>query len=111
MQIVAVVVFVLTLAAITATLAARTGLAEKNSCYGDGIGVSTGISLSFDMYFMTCPQAEDIVRSGVEQAVAADPRMAASLLRLHFHDCFVNVSAILFSTEMYANHHQTTTIK
>ncbi|XP_072969533.1 peroxidase 40 isoform X1 [Typha angustifolia] len=39
---------------------------------------------------MTCPQAEDIIFSRVEQAVAADPRMAASLLRLHFHDCFVN---------------------
>ncbi|KAG9440603.1 hypothetical protein H6P81_020768 [Aristolochia fimbriata] len=37
-----------------------------------------------------CAAAEGIVFSGVEAAVAEDPRMAASLLRLHFHDCFVN---------------------
>lgn len=97
MQIVAIMVFVLTLAASTVTLAVRTGLAENKTCYGDGTGVSTGISLSFDLYFMTCPQVEDIVRSVVEQAVVSDPRMAASLLRLHFHDCFVNVSVVINS--------------
>ncbi|CAH9148273.1 unnamed protein product, partial [Cuscuta epithymum] len=31
-----------------------------------------------------------IVSSGVWSAIKQDPRMAASLLRLHFHDCFVN---------------------
>ncbi|KAJ4755046.1 Peroxidase [Rhynchospora pubera] len=85
-----IIVLILTLEASTTTLAARNALAENKTCYGDGTGGSTGISLSFDIYLMTCPQAEDIVRSGVEQAVASDPRMAASLLRLHFHDCFVN---------------------
>jgi len=33
--------------------------------------------------------AEIIVESVVQKAVMKEPRMAASLLRLHFHDCFV----------------------
>lgn len=45
-------------------------------------------------YQFSCPQAEDIVMSVLEKAIAKEPRMAASLLRLHFHDCFVQV--ILF---------------
>ncbi|XP_047957416.1 peroxidase 40 [Salvia hispanica] len=48
------------------------------------------ISLTFDFYLSSCPEAEAIVFSWVEKAVSDDPRMAASLLRLHFHDCFVN---------------------
>ncbi|KAK1568045.1 hypothetical protein Q3G72_019885 [Acer saccharum] len=45
--------------------------------------------LYVDYYKDKCPLAEDIVRRNVEIAVRKDPRMAASLLRLHFHDCFV----------------------
>eukprot|EP01018_Ginkgo_biloba_P033242 Gb_27961 [translate_table: standard] len=40
-------------------------------------------------YDKSCPQALYIVRSVVQQAVMKEARMAASLLRLHFHDCFV----------------------
>ncbi|XP_058088304.1 peroxidase 72-like [Magnolia sinica] len=40
-------------------------------------------------YEYTCPQAQEIVQSVVAKAVAREARMAASLLRLHFHDCFV----------------------
>ncbi|XP_021836577.1 peroxidase 72 [Spinacia oleracea] len=40
-------------------------------------------------YDHSCPQAQQIVKSVVAQAVSRDRRMAASLLRLHFHDCFV----------------------
>lgn len=43
-----------------------------------------------DYYLWTCPQAEAIVFAGVQRAAAQEARMAASLLRLHFHDCFVN---------------------
>ena len=42
-------------------------------------------------YQFSCPQTNDIVMSVLERAIAKEPRMAASLLRLHFHDCFVQV--------------------
>ncbi|KAL8159014.1 hypothetical protein V2J09_000551 [Rumex salicifolius] len=45
--------------------------------------------LTVDFYKETCPPLEQIVRYIVKIAVLEDPRMAASLLRLHFHDCFV----------------------
>ncbi|KAF8724142.1 hypothetical protein HU200_021158 [Digitaria exilis] len=40
-------------------------------------------------YDHSCPKAKEIVQSIVAQAVAKETRMAASLVRLHFHDCFV----------------------
>ncbi|KAG4932169.1 hypothetical protein GLYMA_17G036200v4 [Glycine max] len=58
-----------------------------NDAYG---GDSSGCPLGTDIYQYTCPEAEAIIFSWVEQAVSQDSRMAASLLRLHFHDCFVN---------------------
>jgi len=44
-------------------------------------------------YSKTCPRAEDIVRSTVEDHVKADVGLAPGLLRLHFHDCFVEVNS------------------
>ncbi|XP_042494026.1 peroxidase 10-like [Macadamia integrifolia] len=46
--------------------------------------------LDYKFYDSTCPNLTNIVRSGVWSAVANETRMGASLLRLHFHDCFVN---------------------
>jgi peroxidase len=48
--------------------------------------------LSPTFYDTSCPRALAIIKSGVMAAVSSDPRMGASLLRLHFHDCFVQVS-------------------
>mgnify|MGYP002776897119 CR=1 FL=1 len=45
-------------------------------------------------YEQSCPSVFTIVKDVVASAVQSDARMAGSLLRLHFHDCFVNVCAI-----------------
>jgi len=55
---------------------------------------------SVDYYKESCPLVEDIVRRSVQTAVFKDPRMAASLLRLHFHDCFVMVSPLSLSLSL-----------
>ncbi|KAJ6796417.1 Uncharacterized protein M6B38_218355 [Iris pallida] len=46
--------------------------------------------LSNAFYARSCPNVQAIVRSAMAQAVRKEPRMAASILRLFFHDCFVN---------------------
>jgi peroxidase len=40
-------------------------------------------------YAATCPRAESIVRSTVQSHFRSDPTVAPGLLRMHFHDCFV----------------------
>jgi len=54
-------------------------------------GKTTGGYLYPQFYDRSCPKAREIVNSIVAKAVAKEARMAASLLRLHFHDCFVKV--------------------
>ncbi|KAJ8570914.1 hypothetical protein K7X08_037886 [Anisodus acutangulus] len=46
--------------------------------------------LSDDFYDDVCPEALPTIKRVVEDAVRQERRMGASLLRLHFHDCFVN---------------------
>ncbi|KAK7360096.1 hypothetical protein VNO77_02072 [Canavalia gladiata] len=46
-------------------------------------------SLYPQYYDKSCPKVEQIVKSVLARVVAKEPRMAASLLRLHFLDCFV----------------------
>ena len=53
---------------------------------------SSGLSSTF--YSTTCPKALSTIRGAVNTAVAKEHRMGASLLRLHFHDCFVNASSL-----------------
>nr|GEU86692.1 peroxidase 10 [Tanacetum cinerariifolium] len=46
--------------------------------------------LDYYYYYSSCPNLQMIVKYGVWAAMKNDTRIAASLLRLHFHDCFVN---------------------
>ncbi|RYQ99326.1 hypothetical protein Ahy_B07g087255 [Arachis hypogaea] len=58
--------------------------------------------LSSNYYYKTCPQALSIIRSAVMSAVAKEHRMGASLLRLHFHDCFgCDASVLLDDTSSF----------
>ncbi|KAL6141421.1 hypothetical protein ACLB2K_059709 [Fragaria x ananassa] len=46
--------------------------------------------LTLGFYAKTCPNLKTIVRNAMLEAILREPRMGASILRLHFHDCFVN---------------------
>ncbi|KAM6546649.1 hypothetical protein CsatB_027385 [Cannabis sativa] len=45
---------------------------------------------SSKFYDKSCPKALSTIRSSITRAVSRERRMAASLIRLHFHDCFVH---------------------
>ncbi|KAL8119834.1 peroxidase 4-like [Apium graveolens] len=53
------------------------------------IGISSA-QLTPDFYSKTCPDLIPTVKYNVHSAVLKETRMGASLLRLFFHDCFVN---------------------
>jgi len=55
-----------------------------------GVEAQLSTNLTTQFYDATCPQIYDIVKAEIQSAVAAETRIAASLVRLHFHDCFVN---------------------
>ncbi|GFY85447.1 peroxidase superfamily protein [Actinidia rufa] len=52
------------------------------------LGVSEA-KLKVGFYSQTCPNAESIVTSVVKESKATNSKTPAWLLRLHFHDCFV----------------------
>ncbi|KAJ8541486.1 hypothetical protein K7X08_002302 [Anisodus acutangulus] len=45
--------------------------------------------LSWSFYESSCPQLESIIRKRLQKQIKDDVGQAAGLLRLHFHDCFV----------------------
>ncbi|CAK9133537.1 unnamed protein product [Ilex paraguariensis] len=47
-----------------------------------------GLKVGF--YQQTCPSAEAIIKNTTAQYISRAPSLAPALLRMHFHDCFVN---------------------
>jgi peroxidase len=48
--------------------------------------------LSWTFYQSSCPKVESIIRKQLEKVFKKEIGQAAGLLRLHFHDCFVQVT-------------------
>ncbi|CAL5366484.1 unnamed protein product [Camellia sinensis] len=53
---------------------------------------SSSAQLSPTFYSKSCPNLFTTVKSAVQSAISKEARMGASLLRLFFHDCFVNAA-------------------
>ncbi|XAR60449.1 Peroxidase [Bertholletia excelsa] len=63
-------------------------------------GAGDGVSMNY--YATSCPLAEFVVKNIVTRALQSDPTLAAGLIRMHFHDCFIqgcDASILLDSTK------------
>ncbi|XP_058752512.1 peroxidase E5-like [Vicia villosa] len=76
---------------------------SRQTCPGSQCIVSNA-QLDPFFYSQTCPQLQSIVNQILVNVATKDPRMPASLIRLHFHDCFVqgcDASVLLNTTSNF----------
>jgi len=69
------------------------------------LAAAASAQLSTTFYDTSCPKAVKTIKAAVTAAVNKEKRMGASLLRLHFHDCFVqgcDASVLLSGNEQNA---------
>ncbi|XP_061987417.1 lignin-forming anionic peroxidase-like [Populus nigra] len=70
-------------------MAAKAGAAASFMFMLFLLNIASQAQLSPTFYDSSCPNALSTIRTAIRSAIASDRRMAASLIRLHFHDCFV----------------------
>jgi len=71
----------------------------SSSCSASGLALlsllvlmaagTSSAQLSTSFYSSSCPGVYDAVKSAIQSAIATEQRMGASIVRLFFHDCFV----------------------
>lgn len=61
---------------------------------------SSHADLVMNFYAKSCPKAEEIVLDYVKLHIPNTPSLAAALIRMHFHDCFVRVSILISSSSI-----------
>nr|AFK37048.1 unknown [Medicago truncatula] len=67
------------------------------------VGIASA-QLSTDFYSTTCSDVLSTIKREIDSAVGNEARMGASILRLHFHDCFVqgcDASVLLDDTSSF----------
>lgn len=70
-------------------MAAKAGAAASCMFMLFLLNIACQAQISPAFYDSSCPNALGAIRTAIRSAIASDRRMAASLIRLHFHDCFV----------------------
>ncbi|KAI9389263.1 hypothetical protein POPTR_008G022501v4 [Populus trichocarpa] len=70
-------------------MAAKAGAAASFMFMLFFLNTACQAQLSPAFYDSSCPNALSAIGTAIRSAIASDRRMAASLIRLHFHDCFV----------------------
>ena len=59
------------------------------TCLEIGVG---NAALSMKYYKFSCPFVDSVVKNHLQRALHDDPTLAAGLVRMHFHDCFIQVT-------------------